>query len=217
VTKSAPGHNFWHDDRRIATAGGIAADSAQGSKDAAAHGRKWIDCDGQLMHRTHAGIKLGRKDRDVVWVNAHGAPFLPAYIKGKFEDHAYSSIDAAKHGLRTARETFDDNHQLGLNTEWEVKDLRPFTTKAALDRAMELLAADARTAYGKHWQDHVQVKVLNTLHGGQKYALKVCKAAHKAGFTTMLLNHHHKPVKIGPVRARYVDYVRGPWKKRGVK
>jgi hypothetical protein len=214
VTKSAPGRAFWHDDARITTAGGVRSDSIQGTKDAKKHGDGWIDNNGQLMHRTHAGIKKGRRDRDVVNVNAHGAPFLPSYIKGRFTDHAYESINAKGHGLRTARQTFTDNAEAGIRTEWEVKDLRPFKTKAALNNAMRLLAEDAKAGYGVHWRSHVQVKVLNTLHGGTHYALKVLKAAKGAGFTTMLLNHHKKPVKIGPVRARYVDYVRGPWKKR---
>ncbi len=214
MTKSAPPRDFWHDDRHIATAGGVASDRKAGSEAAASHGRQWIDNNGQLMHRTHAGIRLGRRDRDVVNVNAHGAPFLPAYIHGRFTDHAYEAIDAHKHGLRTARETFIQNAALGLDTEWEVKDLRPFTTKAALANAMRLLAADAEAGYGKDWQSHVVVKVLNTLSGGLRYALRVLKAAHAAGIPTMLLNHRTTPVKIGPVRAGYVDYVRGPWKKR---
>lgn len=214
MTKSAPPRRFWHDDRRIAAAGGVASDATTGSKAAAAHGDKWIDNNGQLMHRLHSGIAKGRKDRDVVNVNAHGAPFLPSYIKGRFEDHAYFSIAATKHGLRTAYETFRDNASLGLKTEWEVKDLRPFSTQAALNNAMAELATDAKAAYGPDWQKHVQVKVLNTLHGGLPYALRVLKAAKRAGFTTMLLNHASKPVVIGPMRAKYVDYVRGKWRKR---
>lgn len=163
------------------------------------------------MHRTQRGIKLGGKDPEVVWVCAHGAPFLPAYINGRFEDHAFNTVDAKKHGLQTAREVFEDCRTRGLKVEWEVKDLRPFGTQAALDHALQLLAADAEAVFGAQWRKHVEVKVLNTLHGGLPYALRVLKAAHRAGFTTMLLNHRKTSVLIGPKRAEYVDQVRGRW------
>lgn len=217
MTTTAPARRFWHDDRRIPNAGGIAADSATGSIAAASHGYRWIDQDGQLTHRTRKGARLGRFDRDLVWVNAHGNPWLPAYLHGR--RFAASSLEdvPASAMLRTARDTFAQNARLGLNTEWEVKDIRPLAGRATLRRAMRLLASDAAYAYGTNWRQHVEVKVLNTLHGGLPYALKVLRAAKAAEFTTMLLNHTGRPVVIGPVRARYVDLVRGPWRKRGIR
>jgi hypothetical protein len=217
MTKSAPRRTFEHDDHRIPTAGGVRSDSAAGTEAAVEHGHVWIDKDGQLMHRTRAGIKKGRRDRHVVWVNAHGAPFLPDWLRRlrrpRFTAHALPEVPAGD-GLQTARETFADCKAHDRKVEWEVKDLRPFTSQAALDNALQLLAEDARAVWGDEWQQHVVVKVLNTLRGGLRYALKVCKAAHRAGFDSMLLNHRKRPVVIGPVRAKYVTYVRGDWRKR---
>ena len=214
MTKSAPGRAFEHDDARISNAGGVRSDSAQGTQDAVKHGHLWIDKDGQLMHRTAAGVKLGRKDRNLAWVNAHGAPFDPDWLsKDKdrhWGDHALTAVPKGS-GLQTARETFADCKAKGRKVEWEVKDVRPFKTKKALTNALALLAADAEAIFGADWRQHVEVKVLNTLSGGLPYALRVLKAAKAAGFTTMLLNHKKRSVRIGRLRAKYVDYVRGAW------
>jgi len=57
----------------------------------------------------------------------------------------------------------------------------------------------------------VQVKTLTSI-GGCRAALRRLRAASKAGFHTILLNHYHAAVVIPERFARYVDYVRGPFR-----
>lgn len=209
MTLLAPPRDVAHDDRHIATAGGVASDRRAGTLAAAHAGKRWIDNNGQLMHRTHAGIALAGADRDLVWVNAHGAPFNPAYIpKGdRFEDHAYEDVHSKHPGLRTSLQTFKQNCHEGLSTEWEAKDLHPFGHAAALEHAFELLAQDAEAAYGSKWHKRAQVKVLTNLAGGLEYALHVCKAAHGVGFTTLILPRGADVHRV--INEPYITYNRG--------
>ena len=63
----------------------MLADSVQGTRAAAARGYTWIDQDGQLSYTTHAGQRRGAArvslPAHLTWVNAHGAPFLPRWMK----------------------------------------------------------------------------------------------------------------------------------------
>ena len=176
VTKRAPKRHVAHYNQKIANAGGTLGDSKLGSQIAHEHGYKWIDCNGHLT-------------RDLFWVNAHGAPFLPGWMRkgDKFENHAAASLRKDHPALRDARATFRQNAELGLSTEWEVKDVRPLATDVNLRTAFARLRASAQAAYGDDWQKRVEVKVLTSLGGGLRYALRICKAAHEAGFTTIIL------------------------------
>lgn len=212
VSYVAPGRALYHNDKHIKNAGGVYGDAAKGTKAAASHGFTWIDQDGQIAFASHVQKASGRISTagDLVWVNAHGSPYNPKWLKkGRFETKAWSSIK--KHaGLRDAAKTFrqDAAHHLGV--EWEVKDVHPFSTAAALDAAFANLATQAQTYYGAAWRSMVQVKVLSNLHGGQKYALKVLKHAKAHGFTTMFLARGGAVSSQIPASAQtYVDYVRG--------
>jgi hypothetical protein len=143
-------------------------------------------------------------------VNAHGAPFNPRWMKkGRFETRAWNVI-RKRRGLRNADMTFQHNAAYRLSVEWEVKDIRPFTSPAALNAAFASLAASARRAYGANWQSRVQVKMLSNLSGGQPFALKVLRYAHAHGFTTILLARGAATRTPIPAAAHaYVDYVRG--------
>ncbi|WP_028642893.1 hypothetical protein [Nocardioides sp. URHA0020] len=214
VSFAAPGRAFYHNNTPIAGAGGVVADSLRGTRDAAAHGYTWIDQDGQLSYRSHAALRRGSarvsRPADLSWVNAHGAPFNPRWLrKGRFETHSWSSIRRHR-GLRNAVMTFKQNAVYGISVEWEVKDIRPFTTKVALDAAFTNLAAAAQRAYGTGWQSRVQVKMLSSLSGGQARALKVLRSARAHGFTTIYLARGNAArVQIPASAHRYVTYVRG--------
>jgi len=218
VSYAAPGKAFYHSDKPIKKAGGVYADALKGTRDAAARGYTWIDQDGQLAYKTNARLRAGvarvSQASDLVWVNAHGAPFNPKWLKRKknkkrFEDHPWSSLK--KHaGLRDVDKTFRQNAAYHLSVEWEVKDVHPFSRAAALDAAFTNLATAAQTYYGAGWADRVQVKVLSNLHGGQKYALKVLKHAHAHGFTTIYLARGQAThAQIPASKQQYVTYVRG--------
>jgi hypothetical protein len=218
VSYAAPGKAFYHSDKPIKKAGGVYADAVRGTRAAAARGYTWIDQDGQLAYKTTARLRAGvarvSQASDLVWVNAHGAPFNPKWLKKKkkknrFEDHPWSSLK--KHaGLRDVDKTFRQNAAYHLSVEWEVKDVRPFSKASALDAAFANLATAARTYYGAAWADRVQVKVLSNLHGGQKYALKVLKHAHKFGFTTIFLARGQAThSQIPASKQKFVTYVRG--------
>lgn len=196
MTARAKGRRFAHLDKAISWAGGILGDSRKGSKQAKAQGYKWIDCDGHLT-------------ADLVWVNAHGAPYLPAWMdKGdKFEHHKWAEIHKSHKNLRSSAMTFHQNAAYGLSTEWEVKDLHPLTKDAQLKVAFANLAADARAAYGADWQKRVQVKVLTNLGGGLPYAKKVLRHAHEAGFTTMILPRGK--ARLSKISEPYITFRRG--------
>jgi hypothetical protein len=146
----------------------------------------------------------------LTWVNAHGAPFNPRWLKkGRFETRAWAGL--RKHrGLRTVDTTFRQNAAYGLSVEWEVKDIKPFTSTTALNAAFASLAAAARRYYGPGWASRVEVKMLSNLSGGQAFALRVLKVAHAHGFTTIYLARGAATRTQIPASAHlYVDYVRG--------
>lgn len=198
MTKHAPARNVAHNNRRISGAGGTVSDSAAGTREAKRQRKGWIDNNGHLMHRTFRGKhRDGKRDTDVVWVNAHGSPFNPRWLKGKLEDHVWRSVHLRHPRLRSARRTFTQNAKAKIKTEWEVKDLHPLVSDAVLDEAFERLAADARAAYGEGWRGSVVVKVLTNLRGGLEYAKTICRHAHEAGFKTMILprgGHVHQVI-----------------------
>lgn len=217
VTYADPGKSFYHSDKPIKKAGGVYADAIRGTRAASAAGYTWIDQDGQLSYKTKARLRAGAgrisQASDIVWVNAHGSPFNPKWLKKKknnrFEEQAWNKI---KHhaGLRDVAQTFRQDAAYGLSVEWEVKDVHPLTKAAALNAAFANLASAAKTYYGAAWAEHVQVKVLSNLHGGSKYALKVLKHAHKYGFTTFYLARGKATKTQIPASAQsYVTYVRG--------
>jgi len=214
VSYAAPGKAFYHNDKRIKNAGGVYADAKKGTLAAHAKGYTWIDQDGQLTFRTRAHKLAGAgriaSSADLVWVNAHGSPFNPKWLKKRrFETRVWNKI---KHrsGLRDVAKTLRQDARHGLSVEWEVKDVQPFTTDAALNAAFANLAATAQKYYGAAWRSRVQVKVLSNLRGGQAYALNVLKHAHAYGFTTMLLARGKATRTEIPAAAQtYVNYVRG--------
>lgn len=157
------------------------ANSRRGSRLARRTGRKRIDNDGQ-------------RSIDFQWINEHGAPSRFWFAKGDraMEHPAEELLKRSRvigrrvYPLRSALEAFRDNAEHDVDTEWEVKDLRPITDEQ-LAEMMADLAAAAEEAYGPEWHKHVAVKVLTDLGGGTKYALRICRAAHAAGFRTVLL------------------------------
>lgn len=177
------------------------ANSRYGSARAKALGRVVIDNDGQ-------------RSIDFEWINEHGAPSRFWFAKGdRAKEHPAEQllkrqrvIGSRVYRLRSAAEAFRDNAAHGIDTEWEVKDIRPVTDEQ-LAAMMADLAAAAEDAYGPEYRRHVVVKVLTDLGGGVLYALRVCRAAHPH-FNTMILARG---------RARYrtfaahpeVTYVRG--------
>lgn len=214
VSYAAPGRSFFHSNARIRDAGGVLADSARGSRLAAARGYRWIDQDGHLSYSTRASARAGAsrvtQPGHLTWVNAHGAPYNPRWLgRGKFESRVWARIKR-RPGLRDVDTTFRQNAALGLSVEWEVKDIRPFTTPAALDAVFAGLAASAQRAYGAAWRSRVEVKVLSNLSGGPAFALAVMRAAHARGFTTIYLPRGRATTVQIPASAHaYVTYVRG--------
>jgi hypothetical protein len=215
VSFAAPGKAFYHNDKRIKKAGGVYADALRGTRDAAARHYTWIDQDGQLAFASRAVLKAGAarvsRASDMVWVNAHGSPFNPKWMKkrDRFENHAWTALKK-RPGLRDAQATFKQDARYHLGVEWEVKNIHPFAKAAVLDAAFANLAAAAQAAYGPAWRSMVQVKMLTNLSGGQSFALKVLKHAHAAGFTTILLARGQATRTQIPASAQqYVTYVRG--------
>lgn len=196
--RKAPGRRVYHRTWRS----GFLVNSTQGSHAAKKAGYSWVDHDHHLS-------KGGEK-----WVNAHGAP-EKVWGTARFESQSWESL-ARKHkrykgqvySLRTGGQTLRDNARLKLNTEFEVKDVRPYDSLTLLERAFHRLAVAAQDAYGDTWRKHVVVKVLTDLSGGEPYALRVCKAAHSAGFETMLLARGKSRFSRFTDKT-YVTYVRG--------
>jgi hypothetical protein len=193
MTKRAPARAVAHFNERIHDAGGTVADSRAGSLLAAHRSYDWIDNNGHLTS-------------DLRWVNAHGSPFNPDGLVGKFENHTAAELHVAIPGLRSAFDTFRDNASLGLDTEWEVKDVHPLVSDSDLTRAFARLRYSARKAYGPDWQQHVQVKVLTNLRGGLRYARRICKFAHAAGFDTIILRRG--VYRLMRLSAPYITYRR---------
>lgn len=213
VAKAAPGRALYHNNKRTRAGSGTVGDSLRGTRAAAARRYKWIDQNGQLTYTTAAHRRGGASrvsPAAVTWVNAHGAPYNPRWLKkGRFVTRAWSGM-RRRPGLRNADMTFQQNAARGVSVEWEVKNIRPFTSQAALNAAFANLAASARRAYGAAWRSRVEVKVLSNLTGGQTYALRVLRAAHAHGFTTMYLARGKATRAQFPAAAHaYVDYVRG--------
>jgi hypothetical protein len=177
VPKPAPRGKTYHRNWRKA----YVANSRYGS--AAAKARRCVRIDND-----------GQRSIDFEWINEHGAPSRFWFAKGdRAKEHpAEQLLNRARvvgrrtYQLRSDYETFCDNAEHGVGTEWEVKDLRPITDEQ-LAAMFADLARDAKAAYGADWRRHVIVKVLTDLGGGLPYALRVCRAAHAAGFRTMLL------------------------------
>jgi hypothetical protein len=150
---------------------------------ARARGDRWIDND---FHFTYAGDD---------WGNDHGAPLRLFFSKGdRMEKHPSAevfalrrTVNGVEYHIRTLREALEDNHHHGLNTEVEVKDVRPWATAPILRARMAELAKTALEVYGPDWRKHVNVKVLTDLGGGLRFALNVCRAAHHFGIPTILL------------------------------
>lgn len=136
----------------------------------------------------------GQRSIDFRWINEHGAPSRFWFAKGDRakEHHAEQLLSRSRvigrrvFPLRSSAEAFADNAAQDVGTEWEVKDLRPITDEH-LAAMFEDLARDAEAAYGADWERQVVVKVLTDLGGRLPYALRICAAAHAAGFRTMLL------------------------------
>lgn len=214
VTRAAPGRPLFHNNVRTPGGSGTVGDSLRGTRLAAAKHYQWIDQDGQLAFTSRAIQRAGASrvtlPTHLTWVNAHGAPFNPRWMKrGRFETRAWGMI-RRRVGLRNADMTFQQDAAYGLSVEWEVKDIRPFGSPAALNAAFANLAASAQRAYGAGWQSRVEIKALSNLSGGLPYALKVLRYAHAHGFRTMLLARGAATRTQIPASAHeYVSFVRG--------
>ncbi|HEY0888359.1 MAG TPA: hypothetical protein VGE38_01960 [Nocardioides sp.] len=214
VAYAAPGRALYHNNARTKGGSGTIGDSLRGTRAAAARGYKWIDQNGQLSFTTAAVMRSGARGVSqpghLTWVNAHGAPYNPRWLKkGRFPTRAWSGM-RRRVGLRNADMTFQQNAARGISVEWEVKNIRPFTSPRALNLAFSSLAASARRYYGPAWQRRVEIKVLSNLSGGPTYALRILKAAHAHGFTTMYLARGAATrVQIPAEAHAYVDRVRG--------
>lgn len=214
VAYAAPGRALYHNNARTKGGSGTVGDSLRGTRAAAARGYKWIDQNGQLSFTTAAVMRSGARGVSqpghLTWVNAHGAPYNPRWLKkGRFPTRAWSGM-RRRVGLRNADMTFQQNAARGISVEWEVKNIRPFTSARALNLAFSSLAASARRYYGPAWQRRVEIKVLSNLSGGPTYALRILKAAHAHGFTTMYLARGAATrVQIPAEAHAYVDRVRG--------
>lgn len=190
MTELAPNVSFYHNDTHIKSAGGTFGDSKAGTKQAAKEGKHRIDNNGQAV------LYKGK----LYPVNAHGAPYLPSFIKDKFTKHKWGPLHLKHPSLRNAKKTFKHAKKfMGKKAyvEWEAKDFHPYTTKARLDEYFEQLAKDAEAIWGDEWQQHVCVKCLTDLAGGIKYCYHVLRAAHRAGFDTMILprdTHQHQVI-----------------------
>ena len=214
VAYVAPGKALYHNNARTRGAGGTMGDSLRGTRAAAARRYQWIDQNGQLAYSSRAGLRAGPRQvsqpAHLTWVNAHGAPFNPRWMKkGRFETRSWSNI-RRRRGLRNADTTFKQNAAYHLSVEWEVKDIKPFTSAAALNSAFANLAAAAQRSYGPGWRSRVHVKMLSNLSGGQAFALRVLSYAHAHGFTTIYLARGNATrIQIPASAHGYIDYVRG--------
>ena len=214
VSYVAPGKALYHNNARTRGAGGTVGDSLRGTRAAAARHYQWIDQNGQLAYASRAVRKAGpnriSQPAHLTWVNAHGSPFNPRWLKkGRFETRAWTAI-GKRPGLRNADMTFKQNAAYRISVEWEVKDIKPFTSAAALNSAFASLAASAQRYYGSSWRSRVQVKMLSNLSGGQAFALRVLSYAHAHGFTTIYLARGGATSRQIPASAHaYVTYVRG--------
>lgn len=200
MTEHAPNEAFYHNDQHIRSAGGTFGDSKAGTRDAGRKGFHRIDNNGDAV------LRRGR----LYPVNAHGKPFLPAYIRDRFTAHKWGPLHLQHPSLRNATRTFRHaKRYLGAHAvvEWEVKDLHPYTSRARLDEYMDHLVHSAQKVWGEDWQAHVVVKVLTNLRGGKPYAMHVLRAAHWAGFQTMVLPRGEWARK--PLNKPFITWNRG--------
>lgn len=203
MTELAPKawNGFYHNDRHISYAGGTYGDSKGGTKEAGRQGHHRIDQNGQAV------LRNGR----LYPVNAHGSPFNPSYVSGRWTAHKWLPLHVKHPRLRNARKTFKHAKKYmpkNVVVEWEAKDFHPYANAAMLDEYFEQVRADAQAVWGADWPDHVIVKVLAVgLRGGKRYAFKVLRAAHRAGFTTMILAHGSAAHEV--INEPFIDYNRG--------
>ena len=159
------------------------ANSERGAVFAQEAGDKVIDNDWHLTLHGEA------------WANLHGAPERLWFGKGdRCERHPAAEVFAKRrtinghvYHIRGCHEALEDNHRHGIDTEFEVKDVRPWAIPTILHARFAELASEAEAVYGPDWQRHLTVKVLTNLGGGLRYALKICRIAHAHGIPTMLL------------------------------
>jgi hypothetical protein len=152
---------------------------------------------------------------DLKWLNAHGYPEeIWLANEHNFRKHEWADLRQRRYThaghvyqLRNPIQAFRDNHLCGLGTEFEVKNIAPIYD-AELADAFKRLAVSARHVYGDGFRDHVTVKCLTSLAGGEAYALRVLAAAHAAGFKTMLLARGKCRFKSYAGHT-YLSYVRG--------
>lgn len=179
MPKRAPRRRVGHRSWRTS----YLTNSERGAIRAHELGEHWIDND---WHLTHGGQD---------WGNDHGAPLHLFFRKGdRMERHTSDDVfartvvvDGHEYHIRRLREALEDNHRHGLNTELEVKDVRPWATAEILAARFAEIAQVAAEVYGPDWAQHVNVKVLSNLGGGIRYALKICRFAHAVGAPTILL------------------------------
>jgi hypothetical protein len=207
VTVKAPPRSVYHSSKRVNYGGGVYSDTAAGTKAAARQDKGWIDKNGHFMHRTRAGVRLGPQDDDLVWVNAHGAPYNPPCVPDgkKFEDLAWENHDCR--GLQMAIGVFKDCKKHNVRVEWEVKDIHPYHSAAHLKRMFNQLRESAIKAFGKNWANWVTIKMLTNLRGGIKFMKRVLRAAHAAGFKTMALARGYW--ETHPINEPYITWNRG--------
>lgn len=207
MTTMAPPRSVYHSSKPTNYGGGVYSDTAAGTKTAAREKKGWIDKNGHFMHRTKAGAKLGVKDHDLVWVNAHGSPFNPPCVpKGKkFEEMAWEGRPCR--GLQMAIGVFKDCKKDNVRVEWEVKDIHPYHSAAHLREMFNQLRESAIRAFGEHWRQWVTIKMLSNLRGGLAFAKRVLKAAFEAGFRTMILARGQWAHK--PINEPYITWNRG--------
>ena len=187
MTRMAPPRRIYHDSSRIDYAGGVFSDSAAGSRDARKKKYAWIDKNGHWMPTSRADLDKPKNQMNLTWVNAHGYPFTPDYIDGKFEQNAFRPTKAKHPTLQSAIGTFKTCKRNRLSIEWEMKDVSPLISDANLERMFKQLAESARKVFGTEWHKRVIIKCLTNLGGGIEYCKRVLKAAYKAGFETMAL------------------------------
>lgn len=176
-------------------------DSIRGIRWAAKNGYDWIDVNCLLS-------------RDGVAFAQHGAPyglaaqgFLAKDDPAKVKHLDAKTLDGlrSKDGYQVPRisEIFRAASRNGIKLELEAKDDHRFTDRATWER----IADQADSAWGNGWQRHVVVKVLTNLSGGPQYARAVCRAAHAAGFQTMVLPRG--VARLKPMRGPNITFNRG--------
>ncbi len=116
------------------------------------------------------------------------------------------TADTPPYRVRTMEEMVRRAAALGLSgVEWEVKP-GPAFERPEIYR--DVLRAARRAGVA------IDVKTVHGL-GGTAASFARLRAAKRAGATTMLVNTGDRPVRLTPDQERYVDYVRGPWRRHG--